>query len=78
MTFASLYPGCIATSGLFRNHFPLFRILFPLFQKNVTKGYVSEEEAGKRLAQVCGLSPLGNRQPISRGAFFPRSSQATL
>lgn len=31
---------------------PLFRALFPAFQKNVTKGYVSEEDAGKRLAQV--------------------------
>jgi hypothetical protein len=25
VTFASLYPGCIASSGLFRNHVPLFR-----------------------------------------------------
>ena len=31
---------------------PAPRTLFPLFQKYVTKGYVSEEEAGKRLAQV--------------------------
>lgn len=52
VTFASLYPGCIATTGLFREHIPLFRLLFPPFQKYVTKGYVSEEEAGKRLAQV--------------------------
>jgi hypothetical protein len=52
ITFASLYPGCIAETGLFRNHVPLFRSLFPLFQKYVTKGYVSEEDAGKRLAQV--------------------------
>ncbi|KAM7251636.1 hypothetical protein ACFE04_023519 [Oxalis oulophora] len=52
ITFASLYPGCIATTGLFREHIPLFRILFPPFQKYITKGYVSEEEAGKRLAQV--------------------------
>ncbi|VFQ58586.1 unnamed protein product [Cuscuta campestris] len=52
ITFASLYPGCIATTGLFREHIPLFRALFPAFQKYVTKGYVSEEEAGKRLAQV--------------------------
>jgi hypothetical protein len=50
--FSSLYPGCIAETGLFRNHVPLFRTLFPAFQKYVTKGYVSEEEAGKRLAQV--------------------------
>ncbi|XP_010675628.2 protochlorophyllide reductase, chloroplastic [Beta vulgaris subsp. vulgaris] len=52
ITFASLYPGCIATTGLFREHIPLFRILFPPFQKFVTKGFVSEDEAGKRLAQV--------------------------
>ncbi|KAH9303376.1 hypothetical protein KI387_014959, partial [Taxus chinensis] len=52
ITFASLYPGCIATTGLFREHIPLFRILFPPFQKYITKGFVSEEEAGKRLAKV--------------------------
>lgn len=52
ITFASLYPGCIAETGLFREHIPLFRLLFPPFQKFITKGYVSEEEAGKRLAQV--------------------------
>ncbi|XP_006280542.2 protochlorophyllide reductase A, chloroplastic [Capsella rubella] len=54
ITFASLYPGCIATTGLFREHIPLFRALFPPFQKYITKGYVSEREAGKRLAQVVG------------------------
>ncbi|KAM6584533.1 hypothetical protein CsatB_011535 [Cannabis sativa] len=52
ITFASLYPGCIATTGLFREHIPLFKLLFPPFQKYITKGYVSEEDAGKRLAQV--------------------------
>ena len=50
--FASLYPGCIAETGLFREHYGVFKTLFPVFQKYVTKGYVSEEEAGKRLAQV--------------------------
>ena len=44
--------GCIAETGLFRNHVGLFRTLFPPFQKFVTKGYVSEAEAGRRLAQV--------------------------
>ncbi|XP_060209357.1 protochlorophyllide reductase-like [Lycium barbarum] len=52
ITFASLYPGCIATTGLFREHIPLFRTLFPPFQKFITKGFVSETESGKRLAQV--------------------------
>ena len=52
ITFASLYPGCIATTGLFREHIPEFRLLFPPFQRFVTKGFVSEEESGKRLAQV--------------------------
>ncbi|KAM0059061.1 Protochlorophyllide reductase [Helianthus debilis subsp. tardiflorus] len=58
ITFSSLYPGCIATTGLFREHIPLFRLLFPPFQKYITKGYVSEEEAGKRLAQVVSDSSL--------------------
>ncbi|KAH8494416.1 hypothetical protein H0E87_020987 [Populus deltoides] len=52
IAFASLYPGCIATTGLFREHIPLFRLLFPPFQKYITKGFVSEHEAGKRRAQV--------------------------
>jgi protochlorophyllide reductase len=52
VVFASLYPGCIATTGLFREHYQLFRTLFPPFQKYITKGYVSEEDSGKRLAQV--------------------------
>lgn len=52
ITFASLYPGCIASTGLFREHIPLFRLLFPPFQKYITKGFVSEDDAGKRLAQV--------------------------
>eukprot|EP01026_Neomeris_dumetosa_P004378 TRINITY_DN1116_c0_g1_i1.p1 TRINITY_DN1116_c0_g1~~TRINITY_DN1116_c0_g1_i1.p1 ORF type:complete len:419 (+),score=66.03 TRINITY_DN1116_c0_g1_i1:65-1258(+) len=50
--FSSLYPGCIATTGLFREHYKLFQVLFPPFQKYITKGFVSEEEAGERLAQV--------------------------
>ena len=57
--FASLYPGCIAETGLFRNHVSLFRTLFPVFQKYVTKGYVSEEEAGRRLAQVVSDPKMG-------------------
>lgn len=59
VTFSSLYPGCIADTGLFRTHFQLFKTLFPLFQKYVTKGYVSQEEAGKRLAQVVYDPKLG-------------------
>ena len=27
--FSCLYPGCVATTGLFRNHYPLFQKLFP-------------------------------------------------
>ncbi len=53
VTFASLYPGCIAETGLFRDHYTLFKTLFPPFQKYITKGYVSIPDAGQRLAQVC-------------------------
>lgn len=52
ITFSSLYPGCVADTPLFRNHYPLFQKLFPWFQKNVTGGYVSQELAGERVALV--------------------------
>lgn len=52
ITFSSLYPGCVATTALFRNHYPLFQKLFPLFQKHITGGFVSEELAGERVAEV--------------------------
>ena len=59
VAFSSLYPGCIADTGLFRTHFQLFKTLFPLFQKYVTKGYVSQAEAGRRLAQVVSDPSMG-------------------
>ncbi|KAL3911265.1 MAG: hypothetical protein SGPRY_008757 [Prymnesium sp.] len=63
ITFSSMYPGCIAETNLFREkrEVPLcqcppsddwFRKLFPVFMKYVTGGYVSEGEAGERLAQT--------------------------
>jgi len=52
ITFSSLYPGCIATSNLFREKRLWFRKLFPVFMKYVTGGFVGERESGERLAQV--------------------------
>jgi protochlorophyllide reductase len=52
ITFSSLYPGCVATTALFRNHYPLFQKLFPLFQKYITGGFVTEELSGQRVAAV--------------------------
>jgi protochlorophyllide reductase len=52
ITFSSLYPGCVADTPLFRNHYPLFQKLFPWFQKNITGGYVSQELAGERVGAV--------------------------
>ena len=52
ITFSSLYPGCIAETGLFREKRGWFRTIFPVFMKYVTGGYVSEKEAGDRLRQV--------------------------
>ena len=51
ITFASMYPGCIAETALFREKRPWFRKAFPWFMKYVTGGYVGEQEAGERLAQ---------------------------
>jgi protochlorophyllide reductase len=51
ITFSTMYPGCIAETQLFREKRSWFRTLFPVFMKYVTGGYVSEPEAGERLAQ---------------------------
>lgn len=65
IVFSSLYPGCIAETQLFREHYPVFQGLFPVFQKNVTRAYVSQEEAGKRLA-ACVADPRYNQS----GAYY--------
>lgn len=83
ITFSSLYPGCVADTPLFRNHFQAFRTIFPWFQKNVTGGYVSQALAGDRVAQVVAEPDFqqsgchwswGNRQQPGRQAFVQELS----
>ncbi len=87
ITFSSFYPGCVATTPLFRNHFPLFQKIFPLFQKNITGGYVSEELAGDRLGEVVNDPQYnksgsywswGNRQKAGRKSFEQEVSNEAL
>ncbi|NEP16500.1 MAG: protochlorophyllide reductase [Leptolyngbya sp. SIO4C1] len=87
ITFNALYPGCVAETALFRNHYGLFRKLFPLFQKNITGGYVSEELAGDRVAQVVAEPEFkksgvywswGNRQKEGRQAFDQEVSDEAM
>ena len=87
VVFSTVYPGCVADTALFRDTPPLFQRLFPLFQKYVTKGYVSQELAGERVADVVTQPAFkssgvhwswGNRQRAGREAFSqPLSSRAT-
>jgi len=81
--FNSLYPGCVADTPLFRNHYALFRTIFPWFQKNITGGYVSQELAGERLSEVVADPEYkdsgvhwswGNRQKAGREAFVQELS----
>jgi protochlorophyllide reductase len=83
ITFTSLYPGCVATTALFRNHYPLFQKIFPLFQKHITGGFVSEELAGERVAAVVADPEYrqsgaywswGNRQKKDRKSFVQQVS----
>ena len=87
IVFNTLYPGCVADTALFRDTPALFRTIFPWFQKNITKGYVSQALAGERVAQVV-VDPefgesgqhwsWGNRQKEGRAAFAqPLSNQAS-
>ena len=87
IVFNTLYPGCVADTALFRDTPALFRTIFPWFQKNITKGYVSQALAGERVAQVV-VDPefgesgqhwsWGNRQKEGQAAFTqPLSDQAS-
>lgn len=87
ITFSSLYPGCVADTPLFRNHYSLFRTIFPWFQKNITGGYVSQELAGERVAAVVADSDYkvsgaywswGNRQQSGRKSFLQEVSNEAL
>lgn len=88
ITFSSFYPGCVADTGLFRNHYSLFRTIFPKFQKNITGGYVSQELAGQRLADVVADADYqkpsgaywswGNRQQEGRKSFDQEVSDEAL
>ncbi len=82
--FSSLYPGCVANTKLFRNTPKLFQILFPIFQKLITGGFVSQSLAGKRVAQVVSdpafaISGVhwswGNRQRKNRQQFSQELSE---
>ena len=85
--FNTLYPGCVADSALFRDTPELFQSVFPWFQKNITKGYVTQEMAGDRLAQVVADAVFaesgvhwswGNRNSATRPPFSqPLSTKAT-
>ncbi len=84
IVFSSLYPGCVADTPLFRNHYPLFQKLFPLFQKHITGGYVSQELAGERVAKVVADPEYdqsgaywswGNRQKKDRQSFVQKVSR---
>ncbi|NJK62411.1 MAG: protochlorophyllide reductase [Synechococcaceae cyanobacterium SM2_3_1] len=83
IVFTSLYPGCVATTALFRNHYPLFQKLFPLFQRYITGGFVSEVLAGERVAAVVADPEYrqsgsywswGNRQKKDRQSFVQQVS----
>lgn len=87
ITFSSFYPGCVADTPLFRNHYALFRTIFPWFQKNVTGGYVTQELAGQRLAAVVADPEYkqsgsywswGNRQKPGRQSFDQEVSDEAL
>ena len=86
IVFSTLYPGCVADTPLFRHAPAAFRRIFPWFQKNITKGYVSQPLSGERVAQVVDDADFttsgvhwswGNRQKPGAKAFAqPLSAKA--
>lgn len=91
IVFNTLYPGCVADTPLFRHTPRAFQVIFPWFQKNITKGYVTQALSGERVAQVVADDAFaqsgvhwswGNRQREGRAAFAQpltaRASEAAL
>lgn len=86
IVFSTLYPGCVADTPLFRHAPRAFQRIFPWFQKNITKGYVSQPLSGERVAQVVADPEFttsgvhwswGNRQkPGARAFAQPLSAKA--
>jgi len=83
IVFNTLYPGCVADTALFRDTPRLFQRIFPLFQKYITKGYVTQELSGERVAMVVADEEFaqsgvhwswGNRQKAGRQAFSQQLS----
>ncbi len=83
VVFSTLYPGCVADTELFRATPGVFQKVFPWFQKNITKGYVTQALAGERVAQVVADPEFnvsgvhwswGNRQKDGREAFHQKLS----
>ena len=86
IVFSTLYPGCVADTPLFRHAPKAFQRIFPWFQKNITKGYVSQPLSGERVAMVVDDADFttsgvhwswGNRQKPGAKAFAqPLSAKA--
>jgi len=83
----SLYPGCVANTKLFRNTPWIFRIFFPIFQRFITRGYVSERLAGERVALIATGEEFtqsgvhwswGNSQKLGRKAFSQKLSDRII
>jgi protochlorophyllide reductase len=87
IVFSTLYPGCVADTPLFRHTPRAFQVIFPWFQRHITKGYVTQALAGERVAQVVADPAFtrsgvhwswGNRQRDGRAAFAqPLSARAS-
>jgi len=87
ITYQALYPGCVADTALFRHHYRAFQRLFPLFQRKITGGYVSQEKAGERVADVVSKPELavsgvywswGNRQRDGTRPFHQPMPEETM
>jgi len=53
VTYVAIFPGCVADGNLFLEKRGWFRyVFFPILQKYITRQYVPNDEAGRRVAEV--------------------------
>jgi light-dependent protochlorophyllide reductase len=69
ITFSSLYPGCVATTPLFRNSYPLFQKIFPGSKKISRAATYLRNWRAIALQKLLPTPTIASQEPIGVGAI---------
>lgn len=78
ISFLSLYPGCVADTPLFRNHYPCFRSYFPCFKKTSRRAMSAKNSLAKELQPYLPILTTSNQALTGVGAIARRKMVSLL